>query len=212
MIIVGMMVMFTIFILGELIYIRYFEKREILIRKEGKTMQKSNERYYHPGHTWVELNQVEQTVEVGMDKFTQKIVGQVEEIELPRIGQVIQQGSPLWTLIRAHRRLTQVAPISGKVVDVKTMDKSTNSWLIKLRPFELSFNLNNLFEGEIADKWLDWSKTLFIQKFENRLGPVYQDGGELKEGIIDELTDDQWSRVQKEFFYPQYLKSSVGKE
>ena len=201
MVVIAIIIMFAVFIVGEWLFLRYEEKNKKMEQKIPHTVESNRERYYHPGHTWVELNPEDRSVLVGLDTFTSKIIGPVDKIDLPREGQIIQQGNPIWTLIRGSRRLTQVAPMTGKVVKVNSQGTSKESWLVKLSPIELRQNLNNLLKGELADKWTLWSKSQFVLKFVPNPVPVYQDGGELTDDLCKDLTDEQWDKVQKEFFY-----------
>jgi glycine cleavage system H protein len=212
MIVIGVILFFTFFIICEWIYIKVFDKEGVPEKKVKPTFFMNTERYYHPGHTWVELKGEDQSAEIGPDSFTQKIMGPVEEIELPHTGQIIHQGNPLWTFIRGKRRLTQVSPITGKVMEVNaevannktsaTQPADGTTWMIKIHPLEVRQNLNNLMQGALARRWQDMTKTLFTQNFFSQLGPVYQDGGELADDVNQKITDEQWNKIQSEFFYP----------
>lgn len=222
MIIIGVILFFTLFIIGEWIYIKFFDKKGIPEKKVKPAFFVNAERYYHPGHTWVEIKGEDQSAEIGPDSFTQKVMGQVEEIELPRAGQIIHQGNPLWTFVRGNRRLTQVSPLTGKIMEVNAVIANNKSaatqpadgttWMVKIHPLEIRQNLNNLLQGVLARRWQDTSKTLLVQNFFSQLGPVYQDGGELADDVSQKISDEQWSEIQNEFFYPVIKMSNSEKE
>ena len=209
MVIVALIIMFAVFILGEWIYLHFREKDLVQDTHKIKESEIVKERYYHPGHTWVDLNPEDLTVEIGMDSFTNKVFGQVEKIDFPQKGEIIHQGNPIWKLIRGNRNLVQVSPMSGKVLDVNSNSFNAENWIIKLRPVELQQNLNNLFQGDLVEKWQAWSKNLFVQRLSNQLSVVYQDGGELRDNLSEEISDAQWEKIQCEFFYPSYWLGNI---
>ena len=57
-------------------------------------------------------------VRVGVDDFARKLVGRVEGVELPRVGDKVVQGEPAWVLQRGDRRASMLSPFSGEVVEV----------------------------------------------------------------------------------------------
>ena len=206
MTIIAVIILFTLFILGEWVYMQFFEKKGAVEKKAKPTIPVTTERYYHPGHTWVELKSDDGTAEIGTDSFTRKIMGSIEQITLPQTGQMVQQGSPLWTLSHGTRRLTQISPVSGKVVEVNGPEKNKEGWLVKIKPVDLRRNLNNLLHGDIVRYWQDWSKTQFVLKFTDSDIPVYQDGGELRNDVSEIIPDSQWEKIQQEFFYSTFKK------
>ena len=210
MVVLAIIIMFAIFIIAEWFYLQYQGGKQIDEEKIPQILDTHIERYYHPGHTWVELNPEDRTVHIGLDSFTRKIIGTVDRIDLPKEGNIIQQGSPLWTLIRGSRQLTQVTPVTGKVIQVNS--PGLEQWLVKLIPLDLHKNLNNLLHGDLAEKWLDWSKSQFVMKFVPNQVPVYQDGGELVDDLCKNMTEEQWKKVQKEFFCPPLQRNQLERK
>ncbi|MDZ7260706.1 MAG: glycine cleavage system protein H [candidate division KSB1 bacterium] len=166
-------------------------------------------KYFHQGHTWA-VATAAGTVTVGLDDFAQKIIGTIDSIELPRIGQTLRQGKIAWKLRHGQRILPQVAPIEGTVIEVnEDLQKSPSlanrspyekGWVLKVKPTRLKENLRNLIHGDIGEKWLDLAKSQFVLRFPRAVGPAYQDGGELIDNVGDTLTDEEWERVKREFF------------
>ncbi|MBI3577892.1 MAG: hypothetical protein HY089_00610 [Ignavibacteriales bacterium] len=168
------------------------------------------ERYFHPGHSWALVGNSE-VVTVGVDDFTQRVIGVLDEIELPPLGKSIRQGEPFVTLRRGTRKLVQVSPLSGVVVGVN--EKLANNprlinnsvyergWVGKLQPINLRTELRNLLKGVFADHWEESVREQLIQWFSPKAGIVLQDGGHMIQNIGDLLDEEDWERLTKEFFY-----------
>ena len=69
-----------------------------------------------------------------------------------------------------------------------------------MRPARLKDNLRNLLHGQLAEKWMEMTKSQFVQQHPLSAEPVYQDGGELVDGVGDMLSDEEWESVKREFF------------
>ncbi len=173
------------------------------------------DRYFHPGHTWAEVSDPKK-VKVGIDDFSSRIMGAVEEIQLPSVGQSISQGDAFIVLRHGVRTLPQVAPISGKIVEVnkrlKKNPKLLNTapleqgWVAKIMPTNLGLDLRNLLMGFSADGWRDAVRAQLIQLLSPTPGSVMQDGGQLVEDLGDWLSDEQWNRLVHQF-YPSVVSN-----
>ena len=51
--------------------------------------------HFHQGHTWLKA-EGDQLVSVGMDDFAQKLLGKVDTIRLPAVGEKLAQGEKGW--------------------------------------------------------------------------------------------------------------------
>jgi glycine cleavage system H lipoate-binding protein len=167
------------------------------------------DRYFHPGHTWVEVTGPKR-VRVGIDDFSSRIMGAVEEIQLPAVGQSVRQGDTFVVLRHGLRKLPQVAPVSGKVAEVnRKLIKNPRllntaplerGWVAKIVPTNLSLDLRNLLNGFAADGWRDAIRAQLIQLLSPSPGSVMQDGGQLVENLGEWLSDDQWNHLVHQFY------------
>lgn len=167
------------------------------------------DRYFHPGHTWVEISD-QRTMKVGIDDFSARIIGSVDKIELPAVGQEVRQGDRLTVLHHGSRELIHVAPISGRIVEInRRLGKKPGiinaspleqGWLAKISPSNLELELRNLLKGFAADGWRDAVRSELIQVFSPNFGTVVQDGGQIVESLSDHLTDEQWLQLVRQFF------------
>ncbi|MBI3585938.1 MAG: glycine cleavage system protein H [Ignavibacteriales bacterium] len=167
------------------------------------------ERYFHPGHSWALVGKSD-VVTVGVDDFAQRVIGELDEIELPLLGKSLKQGEPFVMLRRGKRTLVQVAPLSGVVVgvneklawDPKLVNNSVyeRGWVGKLQPANLRTELRNLLKGVFAERWQESVRAQLILWFSPKVGTVLQDGGHMIRNIGDLLEDEDWERLTKEFF------------
>jgi glycine cleavage system H protein len=164
--------------------------------------------YFHPTHSWATVT--DDVVTVGIDEFTNKLIGRVQKLEIPKVGSYLQQGQIAWKLTRGRRELPQSSPVEGEVVEINNellqnpakVNESPykEGWILKIRPNALRQNLKNLLHGETAKNWLENARSQFVLRFADEVGPVCQDGGELIDNAGELLTDAEWNEVLKEFF------------
>jgi glycine cleavage system H protein len=165
--------------------------------------------FAHPSHTWAEVVQPN-LVNVGMDKFTSSVFGSVQGIVLPRQGDRVYQGARAWTIKRGDRELTQISPVSGRVVEVNkrvaenpqvlTQGNPEENWILKIAPLRLAREARNLLSGEMLARWNQATKEQLVAALVPTSYPVLQEGGEIKPDLGDELTSDQWHRIARDFF------------
>lgn len=114
------------------------------------------------GHTWASV-QINGMVRVGIDDFAQKIISQIDAIELPRKGQKVKKGDRLFTIVQGERSFDLPSPITGKVeeVNLKLADQIELikkmpyeiGWVCSIEPERLSQEITGLKIGEDAATW-----------------------------------------------------------
>lgn len=169
------------------------------------------DRYFHPGHSWARFLSLKSAV-VGIDDFTQKIMGIIDRVDLPPIGLEIEQGQQLWKVWHKNRVLSQPSPVGGKVVAVnESLVKNPSlanqspyeeGWIAKVRSSDGRREVHNLLHASVAVHWLESVKSQVVQRLAPSLGPMFQDGGELIDDIGDRLSDQEWKEIVREFFQP----------
>ena len=169
--------------------------------------------FFHPGHSWAAITQ-SGSVRVGMDDFTNKLVGEIDSIEVKNLGGEVKQGDPLIVLRQGDRTAEIVAPVDGKVEMFNETvannpgilkDNPYQSWVCAVKPTNLIENLKKLNVAETAKSWareeVDRLANFFNgANFENKLvGQTLQDGGAPIEGVLTHMSDDAWGKFQNEF-------------
>jgi glycine cleavage system H protein len=200
-------------------YILQLRKKIEILKQEGGISDTHRisateviERYFHPGHTWA-FTRKGNTVTVGTDDFAQRFIGNVDNISLPEIGLNVKQGEPLFTLHNKNRELTQVAPVSGIIVEVNKKLSSSpaqlnespmeDAWIAKIATTNLSTEVRNLLKGVSAERWMGSVRQILLHRFSTTPGYLMQDGGTIIKNIGSLIPDDQWCTYVNEFFpYP----------
>lgn len=164
---------------------------------------------FHEGHTWVRVKRA--VIEVGLDGFTKRFVGDISKIDVPVAGTNIAKGKKAWTIHFGDRSLTQLAPISGMVFEVnnkvlkdpKILEDSAykEGWILKIMPDSLSQELRELYTPSRFMKWADLQKAWFVREvYSPKLGMVYGDGEQLMNGAALQIEKEKWELVVRKFF------------
>ena len=170
--------------------------------------------FFHPGHSWASILQ-DGSVRVGLDDFTNKLVGKIDSIEVKNFGGAVKQGDPLIVLRQGSRTAEIVAPVDGTVEMINEMAANNpetirhspyeSGWVCAVKPTNLVENLKKLNIAETAKQWarneVDRLQEFFTgSSFENRLvGQTLQDGGAPVEGVLRYMSDEAWGKFQDEF-------------
>ncbi|MCA9742125.1 MAG: response regulator [Deferribacteres bacterium] len=152
-----------------------------------------------PTHTWANI-EMNGSIRIGLDDFAQKILGQVDEIELPQKGEAVSKGGPLFTIRKGSRRITIPSPVSGKVTSLNE-DLVSRPELLKMKPYELGWmcciepsnladDLKNLRIGAEALNWYQQEIEKYnqmVQKIsiESKEHITREGNGKLAEATLD---------------------------
>ena len=127
----------------------------------------------------------------------------------PTRGQWIRQGQRVIALHHDGRDIDLVSPIEGTVVDVNEAaltdpavarkDPYGDGWLLKVNAPEANQNFRNLLGGTLARRWMDDSAAR-LRAIALPSTALAQDGGLAVDGVIDQLQDDDWQKVNHELF------------
>jgi glycine cleavage system H lipoate-binding protein len=164
---------------------------------------------YHPGHTWA-IGETPTLVRIGMDEFASKLTGKLERIALPQRGKWIRQGQKIWTLYRNGASVDMVSPIEGSIVDINEAamsdpevarkDPYGEGWLVTVQSPDAKTNFRNLLGGAMARWWTEESASRLQRRMPVALGALAQDGGVAMDSLADQLPDQDWTTLTKEFF------------
>lgn len=165
--------------------------------------------YYHQGHTWA-VPEDKNTLRVGVDDFAQKLVGKAASINLPKIGDKLDQGETGWKMTIDSKTISMLSPVSGEVIDVnqKVVDDPNlinkepykSGWLFKVKTPKLQTNLKNLLFGKLAKAWMEETVDRVGGSLTAEGGLVLQDGGQMVSGFAKEIDPENWDRLAGSFF------------
>jgi glycine cleavage system H lipoate-binding protein len=158
---------------------------------------------YHPGHAWA-MRESRQLVRVGLDDFAARVVGQIDEINLPERGRWLRQGERGWTISRGSHRFAMLSPIEGEVVEINPEvlrnpslaheDPYGAGWLVAVNSPAVDGNMKNLMHGRLALRWMEES----VGALHTRISPGsearLQDGGHAIGDVLSLVPEFQWEK------------------
>jgi glycine cleavage system H lipoate-binding protein len=156
-------------------------------------------------------------VKLGLDDFLQHITGSITRVEMKNIGDHIRKGEVMLTLIQNGKKLHIHAPVNGIIQEKneKLLNHSEylssapfeEGWVYQIEPSNWMKDVQLLF---LADRYSRWLKDEFLRlkDFLATLNPVnelqlgyvvLQDGGNVKEHVLDEFGPEIWEEFQEKF-------------
>jgi glycine cleavage system H lipoate-binding protein len=170
--------------------------------------------FFHPGHTWA---QIEETgaIKIGLDDFAQKILGSIDKIVLPELGEKVREGQPLFSIKQGNRTAPFISPVNGRIWAANTAlkpesmkkDPYESGWIVKIEPDSPGDDLGKLEIGTEAVGWMKREIKRFIEFYWGRmpappmLGQTAQDGGLPVGGILENADDVTWNCFINEFLH-----------
>lgn len=165
--------------------------------------------YLHRGHAWVMLEGEEQ-VRVGLDDFSQKILGPADDIKLPEVGKVYYQDHLCMAVMRQGRKASFEAPVDGTIEAINPKvrqqpslihdDPYGEGWLFTVKPINLKGNLAKLFFGEANTTWITEESHRLMNLMDTRVGLTLPDGGTVIDDVYGHYPDLGWRPLVQEFF------------
>lgn len=165
--------------------------------------------YLHRGHAWVALEESGE-VRVGLDDFSQKVLGPADALKLPGPGTVFYQDHVCMAVIKKDNKASFEAPVDGMVTEVNPKicanpklvhdDPYGEGWLFKIKPTNLKHNLENLFSGEKNAAWMGKESHRLFHLMDTAAGVTLPDGGALVDDVYSHYPQLGWRRLVKEFF------------
>ena len=116
---------------------------------------------YHKEYLWAKVE--DGKVKIGMTDFAQKQLHDAVYVELPSIGDTINQGEPFGTLESVKAVADLVAPVSGIIENVNeeleskpellNEDPYGEGWILIVAPTNLDTDLKALLNFDAAVEW-----------------------------------------------------------
>ena len=156
--------------------------------------------YHSRGHVWIRT--FGRTWRLGIDGFASRLLGTVDEIIVPEVGQKIGLGDTLWTFISGKKQLRTASPAAGEVTAINediavdpclaVKEPYGRGWILMLRPSEDAIPAlrKNLWFGYSADRWFDTE----VERF-------YRTGLQAK--LTEPFDEEEWHTLMTRFFSEQ---------
>ncbi len=167
-------------------------------------------------HTWMKPDPTG-GLEIGADALIVRAVGAVRRIILPKVGDQVTTGQPLFRLEHQGRAVTIPSAMTGRVMAVNTRlaeepellssDPYGSGWICYLSPTRVEQSAPSVRFGERATMWLQsefgrFQEFIFAQVAPDlALGATSQDGGLPAMGCLVELGPEAWSDFEAKFLH-----------
>jgi glycine cleavage system H protein len=177
--------------------------------------------YLSDGHTWSHPDS-SLGVRVGADALVTHALGAVEKVVLPKLGELVKAGEPLFGLEHQGCDLKIPSSITGHVVALNTglgkrpelvaKDPYGSGWICAITPTQPDSGSGGMRSGEKAALWLEqefhrFREFLFMQVSPDLVvSPTSPDGGLPVVGSLAELPRGGWRAFEAEFLAPQLTK------
>ena len=165
--------------------------------------------YLHRGHAWAALEDTGE-VRVGLDDFSQKILGTADELKVPATGTVVYQDHICLAVVKDEKKASFEAPVDGMITAVNTKvlknprllhdDPYGEGWLFKIKPANLQRNLDNLLTGEKNAAWIGHESHRLLNLMETAAGVTLPSGGAIIDNVCGHCPQIGFRRLAKEFF------------
>lgn len=173
-------------------------------------------------HTWTHLEK-SGVAKVGLDDLLVHITGEVKLCRILDSGERIRKGDFLGEIVQNDKRLRIYSPISGEIMEANSLlftnpellneDPYQKGWMYKIKPTSWVTDTHSYFLAEDATLWakqeLDRFKDFLSQSI-SKYSPepsslILQDGGELRDQPLSELSNEVWQDFQDDFLSKKVL-------
>jgi glycine cleavage system H lipoate-binding protein len=166
--------------------------------------------FLHRGHTWVALENADR-VRLGLDDFSQKVLGAATELNLPKIGQKIKGNKPFLTLTRQGEKAEVLAPLDGiiEAVNPKVQERPEvahddpygEGWLFIVTPSNLKGDLQEMLFGQCNIAWTESEIIRLMGMLQSASGASLPSGGEIIDDVYGNYPQLGWKRLVQEFLH-----------
>jgi glycine cleavage system H lipoate-binding protein len=166
--------------------------------------------HYYFGHSWVKIENFRR-VRIGIDDFISKILGRVDEINLPPVGAVMKRAEIGCILTRNDKKTPVQSPMSGTVCAVNDKVKKNpelvhddpydEGWLYILDSKNFKPELAGLYFGRECFQWMEKECLNLYKLMGFRYEQLSATGGELLDDVFGYFPEISWNRLVKTFFH-----------
>lgn len=165
--------------------------------------------YFHPNHTWARV-EYGGRVRMGLDDFSARLLGPLDQIRLPELGTRLQKGSPGIGLSRNRFTRELAPPVQGVVVArnplvLKQAGRVNPSpyqegWLLVVEPLRLRADLKKLISGKESIAWMERESGRLAARLTGQTQyKLAATGGRAIPDIFGQLQEAQWDEMADEF-------------
>lgn len=174
-------------------------------------------------HTWTHLER-SGVAKVGLDDLLVHITGEVKFSRILDSGERIKKGDFLAEIVQNDKRLKIYSPISGEIVEANLLlaknpellneDPYQKGWMYKIKPTSWVADTQSYLLAEDASFWARQELERFKDFLASSIGKyapdpssvILQDGGELRDQPLSELSNEVWQDFQQDFLSKKVIR------
>jgi glycine cleavage system H lipoate-binding protein len=151
-----------------------------------------------------------------LDDFAGRLFGSPDTVELPPLGERLNQHAVGWTFARDSRSAAVLAPASGTVLainqtvarhpEIISLDPYHRGWLMILEPVLTRHSLKGLYYGKERDLWMENE----VRGLLELLGSPYENlaatGARALDDIFGTCPDLDWDELTLRFLKTERLE------
>lgn len=172
--------------------------------------------YFDKSHTWSFMEK-DGKVRIGIDDFIQHVTGSLTRIMLKETGEQVRRGEKILTLVRNGKQLNIYSPVSGTIMEknpLLTEDSSCinsspfdEGWVYIIEPVNWEKEIRFMLMSEKYGEWIkeeftrlkDFLATLLNDQKHSYAPLILQDGGDITDNILADLSPEDWEDFQIHF-------------
>ena len=164
--------------------------------------------YFHLGHTWVRIEE-NADVSIGLDDFALRLLGPLDHIDTPLIGNAVSQGKPIIIIGRGSHKASVLSPVSGVVSTINLSvkenaavvgeDPYARGWILKVHTDNLRRDLKNLLIGSEAVNQLEQEIERLLREITMTTDVSPLSNPDAGNDITNYLPDLGWERLVRLF-------------
>lgn len=172
--------------------------------------------FFDRTHTWSFMEK-NGKVRTGIDDFLQHVTGTITRVIMKNPGESVVKGEVYLTLVQDGKQLEIQSPVSGTIVeknsdllsDASLLNKApyAEGWIYTVQTQNWMNELSSFFMGDSYRNWLkqEFSRLKDFLAFtvkphdSEHVQVAMQDGGELKEGLLEIFGPEVWEEFQTNF-------------
>jgi glycine cleavage system H protein len=210
--------MFVGFVLVDYIVQAFEAKRKAVAVPAGVPWNVPRGFFLSEGHTWSHPES-SVGVKVGADALLAHALGAVEKVVVPKLGELVKAGQPLFRLEGQGGDLAILSSISGHVValnpslgkrpELVGQDPYGSGWICAITPTQPNGGSGATRSGEKAVAWLEEEFHRLRDFLSAQVSPdlavsvTYPDGGLPAVGSLTHLPRSAWRAFEAEFLRPR---------
>ncbi len=156
-------------------------------------------------HVWARI-EMTGDVRAGMDDFSRKMIGEIDEVVLPKVGKSVNVGDPLFSIRQKSRVMSFPSPVRGRVTaqneelsahpDHLAVNPYEVGWICRLEADRLTADLESLRIGADAIAW--YRKE--IERLSQLIPPAEDEkNSEQERDRPEPMSDEAWDSFSTSF-------------